>query len=68
MPTTNHRIRKNNNLAMLSSICVPSKLWRTAIVDSITIKTMAKMSSKIKTLSTNPVNFFLRKPKSSKAL
>ena len=68
MPTTNHRKRKNISLATLSSICPPSKLWRTAMVLSITIRTMAKISSKMSTLSTSPVNCFLRRPRSSNAL
>lgn len=55
-------------MAMLPSISVPSKLWLTAIVESITINTMARISSRISTLSTSPVNCFLRIPKSSNAL
>ena len=68
IPTTNQSIKKNSSLAMLPSISVPSKLWLTAIVESITINTMARISSRISTLSTSPVNCFLRIPKSSNAL
>ena len=53
---------------MLSSISVPSKLLLTAIVESITISTIARISSNIRILSTNPVNCFLRSPRSSNAL
>ena len=38
------------------------------LLDSITINTTAKMSSKINILSTSPVNCFFCNPKSSKAL
>ena len=51
-----------------SSISVPSKLWLTAIVESITINTMARISSRISTLSTSPRELFLAHPQIIKRL
>ena len=68
MPTTNHNIRKKSSLPILINISVPSKLWLTAMVESITISTMARISSRISTLITRPANCFFNRPKSLNAL
>ena len=68
MPTTNHSTRKNTSFRMAASICVPSTSLLTAIVESITISTMARMSSMMSTLSTRLAKRFSRSPMSSKAL
>ena len=57
MPTTNHKIRKNTSFRILPTISIPSKFLLTAIVESITISTMARISSIIRILNTSPVNF-----------
>ena len=63
-PTTNQSTKKKPNRSNPAASSSPSMLWLTAKVDSITISTMAKMSSKIRTLSTIPANFFCKMPKS----
>ena len=68
MPTTNHSTRKNTSLRMLMSICEPWNCWLTASVESITISTMARMSSMMSTLSTRLAKRCCRRPMSSKAL
>ena len=68
MPTTNQRMRKNTILAMLPTICSPSAPLPTAIADSITIMTIASMSSRMSTLITEPVNFCCLRPMSLNAL
>ena len=68
MPTTNHRTRKNPNCRIDVSICVPSNSLLTASVESITINTIARMSSMMSTLSTRPAKRFCLNPMSSKAL
>ncbi len=68
MPTMNHTMRKKPILTMERSICPPSGLSPPAIADSITIMTMARMSSSISTLITMPANFCCRSPMSSNAL
>ena len=68
MPTMNQRMRKKAILTIDSSICSPSGVLPPAIADSITIMTMAKMSSRIRTLMTMPANFCWRSPMSSNAL
>ena len=68
MPTTNQRTRKNASFRMDMSICEPSNSLLTANVESITISTMARMSSMMSTLSTRLAKRFCRKPMSSKAL
>ena len=68
IPTVNHKTRKKPNCKMEPSICVPSNSLVTASVESITISTMANMSSRMSTLSTRPAKRFFRSPISSKAL
>ena len=68
MPTVNQRMRKKPNWRMDMSICVPSTSLLTASVESITMSTMARMSSMMRTLSTRPANRCCRSPMSSKAL
>ena len=68
MPTTNHRMRKKPIFIRLPIICPPSGLEPLAIADSITIITMASMSSSISTLITSPAKRCCRSPRSSKAL
>ena len=68
MPTTNQRTRKNMSFRMDMSICVPSNSLLTANVESITMSTMAKMSSMMSTLNTSLAKRFSRSPISSKAL
>ena len=50
------------------SICEPSNSLLTASVESITMSTMARMSSIISTLSTSPAKRSFRSPMSSNAL
>ena len=68
MPTTNHSTRKNTILTMLPSIMPPSGLAPPAMVESITIMTMARTSSRMRTLITSPAKRCWRMPRSSKAL
>ena len=68
MPTTNHNTRKKPNCRMELSICVPSNSLLTARVESITISTMASISSMMSTLSTRLANLSFLTPISSKAL
>ena len=67
-PTTNHKIRKKPILNREPSICSPSGLLPDAIAESITIITIARMSSRISTLITSPAKRCCRNPMSSKAL
>lgn len=67
-PTMNHRARKNASLRSAKMSWVPS-MWRlTASVESMTMSTMARMSSSMSTLSTIPANFCLSTPRSWNAL
>ena len=74
IPTTNHRIRINPNRSVLIRISCPTPPPSAgladvpAMVDSITIITMASTSSKISTLITSEANRCCRSPMSSKAL
>ena len=68
MPTTSHSTRKKAIFSMLPNICPLSGLLPLAIALSITIMTMARMSSRISTDITSPANCCCRRPKSSKAL
>ena len=68
IPTTSHNTRKKPILTMEPSICPPSGLSPAAMALSITIMTMARMSSRISTDITSPANCCWRRPKSSKAL
>ena len=68
MPTINQRTRKKAIFITEPIICSPSGLLPPAMADSITIMTMASMSSSIRTLITMPANFCCRSPISSKAL
>ena len=68
MPTMNHRMRKKTILMTDSNICSPSGVLPPAMAESITIMTMARMSSRMSTLITIPANFCCRSPMSSKAL
>ena len=68
MPTTNQSTRKKPSCRTDMSICEPSNSLLTARVESITINTMARMSSIISTLSTRPAKRSFRSPMSSKAL
>ena len=68
MPTTSHSIRKKPILRMEPNIWLPSGLLPLAMADSMTIMTMAKISSRIRTDITNPANCCCRRPRSSKAL
>ena len=68
MPTTNQRTRKKANFKMDMSICVPSNSLLTASVESMTMSTMARMSSMMSTLRTRLAKRLWRRPMSSKAL
>ena len=68
MPTTSHRTRKNPILSTDPIICSPSGDLPLATALSITIMTMARISSRMSTLITMPENFCWRSPRSSKAL
>ncbi len=68
IPTTNQSIRKKPIFITDPSICPPSGLLPLAIADSITIITMARMSSKISTDITSPANCCWRSPRSLNAL
>ena len=68
MPTINHNTRKKPILSTDVNICSPSGLLPPAMAESITIITMARMSSRMSTLITMEANFCCRSPISSKAL
>ena len=68
IPTTNQSIRKKAILSTLPIICPPAGLLPAAIADSITIITMARMSSSMSTLITSPAKRCCLRPRSSKAL
>ena len=68
MPTTSHSTRKKPIFTMDPSICPPSGLLPLAIALSMTIMTMARMSSSISTDITRLANCCCRSPRSSKAL
>ena len=68
MPTTSHNTRKKAIFTTEPIIWLPSGLLPLAMADSITIITMASMSSSISTDITRPVNCCWRSPRSSKAL
>ena len=68
MPTTNHSTRKKPILTTLPTICPPSRFAPEANADSITIITMASISSRISTLITMLAKRCCRSPRSSKAL
>ena len=68
MPTTNQSTRKKPIFTTLPSICPPSGLLPLAMAASITIITMARMSSRMSTLITSPAKCCCRRPRSSKAL
>ena len=68
MPTVNHKMRKKPSCSMEVSIWVPSNSLLTARVESITMSTMARISSMMSTLSTSPAKRSLRSPISSNAL
>ena len=67
MPTTSHNTRKKPIFSTDPSIWPPSTL-PPAMALSITIITMARMSSRMSTLITSPANCCWRSPRSSKAL
>ena len=56
MPTTNHNTKKKAILMTDDSIWLPLAPLPLAMADSITIMTMARMSSSMSTLITNPAN------------
>ena len=68
MPTTNQSTRKKPILTIAPNICPPSGLLPLAMALSITIMTMARISSRMSTDMTNPANCCWRNPRSSKAL
>ena len=68
MPTINHTPRKKPIFTTEASICPPSGLLPLAIADSITIITIARISSSISTLITIEANFWVRSRISSNAL
>ena len=68
IPTTNHRMRKKPIFIRLPIICPPSGFDPLAMAESITIMTMASMSSSISTLITSPAKRCCLRPRSSKAL
>ena len=67
-PTTNQSIRKKPIRMIELSISLPSGLPPSAMAPSITIITMARMSSRMSTLITRPAKRCCVSPKSSKAL
>ena len=67
-PTTNHRTRKNTIFMMLSSICPPLSVPPPAMALSMTIITMARMSSRMSTLMTLDAKFCCDSPISLNAL
>ena len=68
IPTTNHNTRKKTIFITEPSISPPSGLPPPANAESITISTMARMSSSMSTLITVPVNCCCLSPMSSNAL
>ena len=68
MPTTNHSTRKKPIFMTTPIISPPSGLLPSAMADRTTIMTMARMSSRMRTLMTMPANFCWRSPMSSRAL
>ena len=68
IPTTSQRMRKKAIFITASSICPPSRSLPLATALSITIITIARISSSISTLITSPANCCCRSPRSSKAL
>ena len=68
MPTTSHSTRKKPILTTEPNIWPPSGLLPLAMADSMTIMTMARMSSRMSTDMTMPANCCWRSPRSSKAL
>ena len=68
IPTTSQRMRKKPIFITEPSICPPSGLFPLAMALSITIITMARISSSMSTLITIPANCCSRRPRSSKAL
>ena len=68
MPTTSHSTRKKPIFTTDPNICPPSGLLPEAMALSITIITIASMSSNISTDITSPANCCWRSPRSSKAL
>ena len=67
-PITNHKTRKNPIMSTLSNSCPPSGLFPLAIALSITIMTMARMSSRIRTLMTVEAKPCCKSPMSANAL
>lgn len=67
-PTTNHNTKKKPMRTSDPSICPPSGLLPLAMADSITIITMARMSSRMRTLITSRANDCCKSPMSSNAL
>ena len=68
IPTTSQRTRKKPIFRMEPSIWPPSGLLPLAMAESITIMTIARMSSRMSTDMTSPANCCWRSPRSSNAL
>ena len=68
MPTMNQSTRKKPILNTEEIICSPSGLLPPAMAESITIITMARISSRMSTLITMEANFCCLSPMSSNAL
>ena len=68
IPTINQSTKKKAILMTEPNICSPSGLLPPAMAESITIITIARISSRIKTLITMLANFCCRSPMSSNAL
>ena len=68
IPVMNHKMSSPPSFSSEKIIFSPSKLRLTAIVLNITISTMARISSMMRTERTSPANFCCRSPRSSKAL
>ena len=68
IPTTSHTVRKKAMRSIEFTIWLPSGELPLATALSITIMTMARMSSRMRTLITKPANFCWRSPRSSNAL
>ena len=68
MPTTNQRMRMKPSRRMLISSSLPPSDFPPAMVDSITIITIASTSSRMSTLITSDAKCCCRSPISSKAL
>ena len=56
MPTTNHNTKKKPIFRMALIICPPSAPEPWAMAESMTIRTMARISSRMSTLITTPAN------------